>query len=218
MANEFVISSGHGKYVSGAAKYINEVEEARKVVNEVYNHLQELNCAVYKFHDDTSKNQRDNVNNIVKYHNSKNRDLDISVHFNAAKTTHDPMGIEVLYVSNTGKAIAEKVVNEIAKVSGLKNRGAKKRADLGFLNGTEQPAILIEVCFVDSTADVAIYKEKFNEICKAIAESVSGKKLPEKPVVKEENPKILTGGLTPSALKEVENFLKERNMYYKIVK
>jgi N-acetylmuramoyl-L-alanine amidase len=217
MANEIVISSGHGKYVSGAAKYINEVEEARKVVNEVYNILQELNCAVYKFHDDESKNQRDNVNNIVKYHNSKNRDLDISIHFNAFETTHENKGVEVLYISKTGGAIAEKVSEAISKASGLKNRGAKKRTDLGFLK-TEQPAILIEVCFVDSTADVAIYKDKFDEICKAIAETVSGKKLPEKPVVVEPNPKILTGGLTPEALKEVENFLQERNMYYKIVK
>ncbi|MGG3890033.1 hypothetical protein [Metabacillus fastidiosus] len=45
----------------------------------------------------------------------------------------------------------------------------KKRTNLGFLNGTNKPAILIEVCFVDSKGDVQIYKNKFDEICIAIA-------------------------------------------------
>ena len=38
---------------------------------------------------------------------------------------------------------------------GFINRGAKKRTDLFFLNNTEMPAILMEVCFVDSEADTS---------------------------------------------------------------
>ena len=63
----------------------------------------------------------------------------------------------------------------IADTSGLKNRGAKLRNDLTFLNGTKKPAILLEVCFVDSAADAAIYLAKFDEICRTIAEAISGK-------------------------------------------
>jgi N-acetylmuramoyl-L-alanine amidase len=37
------------------------------------------------------------------------------------------------------------------------------------------PAILIEVCFVDSEADVALYGEQFDEICKAIANVLAGR-------------------------------------------
>lgn len=179
MAN-YIISSGHGKHVAGANGYINEVTEARKVVNRVASLLNNSGHDTIKHHDNTTRNQRDNVNGIVDYHNSKSRKVDVSVHFNAFKTTNDPMGVEVLYISNNGKKIAEKVSSAIAKVSGLKNRGAKKRTNLGFLNGTEKPAILIEVCFVDSKADVNIYKDKFDEICKAIAESLSGGKVSER--------------------------------------
>jgi len=40
--------------------------------------------------------------------------------------------VEVLYVSEAGKVIAEKVAAAISKVSGLKNRGAKKELILDF--------------------------------------------------------------------------------------
>ena len=60
------------------------------------------------------------------------------------------MGCEVLYVSSTGMEIADEVVDQICEASGLINRGPKKRTDLAFLNNTEEPAILIETCFVDS--------------------------------------------------------------------
>lgn len=176
---KFAISSGHGLFVRGAANKtfgMDEVNEARKVVEITAKYLKNLGETVHVFHDNTSKTQRDNINTIVKYHNSKVRDLDISVHFNAAAETSSARGVEVLYVSNTGKPIAEKVSKAIADASGLKNRGAKKRDDLGFLNGTNKPAILIEVCFVDSKEDTRLYKAKLEEICKAIAETVSGKK------------------------------------------
>ena len=48
------------------------------------------------------------------------------------------------------------------------NRGAKKRTDLYFLNQTQMPAILLEICFVDSEKDAALYNEHFEEICDAI--------------------------------------------------
>lgn len=178
--NKFYISSGHGKYVRGASSYLDEVNEARKIVERVADNLKSIGCTVYEFHDNSSRSQRDNINTIVRNHNSKQRDLDISVHLNAASKTNDPRGVEVLYVSNAGKQVAKKVSEAISKASGLKNRGAKKRTNLGFLNGTSKTAILIEVCFVDSKADVEIYKAKFNEICEAIAESLSDKQVSNK--------------------------------------
>lgn len=172
---KIVISSGHGLHVRGANNFIDEVNEARRVVSQVVKYLKELQVEVSEYHDNTSKTQRDNINRIVAFHNSKERDLDVSVHLNAASKTDGPRGVEVLYVSESGRVIAEKVSESIAKASGLRNRGAKIRTDLGFLNITKKTAIIIEVCFVDSKADVEIYHNKFNEICKAIAESLTGK-------------------------------------------
>jgi hypothetical protein len=131
--------------------------------------------SVEKFHDDKSTSQNENLNRIVDFHNAKTRDLDVSVHFNAFEDTGAPMGTECLFV--TQSVLAENVAKEVAKVSGLKNRGPKKRTDLFFLNNTEKPAILIEVCFVDSTADAGLYNEGFTAICIGIAEAVSGEKI-----------------------------------------
>ena len=169
-----VISSGHGKHIRGASGYIDEVDEARLVVESVADALRESGVEVTTYHDDVSDSQSENLDRIVDFHNSKTRDLDISVHFNAYQTTSKPMGCEVLYVSSTGMEIADEVVDRICDASGLINRGPKKRTDLAFLNGTEEPAILIETCFVDSRADCDIYAENYDLICSAIADAISG--------------------------------------------
>jgi len=162
-----VISSGHGKYVRGASGLIDEVDEARKVVPEVVKWLTVSGHEVVEFHDDTSTTQDQNLKTIVNYHNSQTRDLDVSVHFNAYVPTDGGRGVEVLYV--TQDTIAEEVARAISAVSGLIDRGAHHRSDLYFLNGTEEPSVLIEVCFVDAAADVEQYNEHFVEICAAIA-------------------------------------------------
>jgi N-acetylmuramoyl-L-alanine amidase len=173
-----VISSGHGLKVRGASGYIDEVDEARLVVESVADALRESGVEVTTYHDDVSNTQSENLDRIVDFHNSKTRDLDISVHFNAYQTTSKPMGCEVLYVSSTGMEIADEVVDRICDASGLINRGPKKRTDLAFLNGTEEPAILIETCFVDSVADVDIYHENYDVICGAIADAIAGEITP----------------------------------------
>jgi hypothetical protein len=77
-----------------------------------------------------------------------------------------------LYV--TQSALAAEVSAAIADAGELINRGGKKRTDLFFLNSTEMPAILIEVCFVDSEADAELYEENFEAICDAIADVLGG--------------------------------------------
>jgi N-acetylmuramoyl-L-alanine amidase len=164
---KIVISSGHGKYVRGASGLIDEVDEARKVVEEVSERLAKNGHEVVVFHDDTSTSQNENLNTIVNFHNSQERDIDVSVHFNAYVPTDGGRGTEVLYV--TQEDIATRVSQAIAAAGGLINRGAHYRSDLFFLNGTDEPSILIEVCFVDAAADVEAYQANFDEICKAIA-------------------------------------------------
>ncbi|MED3660868.1 N-acetylmuramoyl-L-alanine amidase [Ureibacillus sp. FSL K6-8385] len=164
------ISSGHFGPGTGARDIIDEVTEARKVVDRVSYLLRNAGITVHKIVDNQSKTQSQNLNYLIAQHNAKKRDLDVSIHFNASgKRTDLPIGTEVLYRSDSMRAFAAKVSQSIAAASGLKNRGAKKRAELAFLRGTNKPAILIEVCFVNSTEDVRIYRAKFNDICEAIA-------------------------------------------------
>jgi N-acetylmuramoyl-L-alanine amidase len=126
---------------------------------------------VKTFHDNTSTSQSQNLNTIVAYHNSQNRDLDVSVHFNAFDG--NAQGTEVLFV--TQEALARDVSAAISAAGGFTNRGAKKRTDLAFLNGTHEPAILLEVCFCDSRVDSDKYNAKFEAICTAIADVLGGK-------------------------------------------
>jgi N-acetylmuramoyl-L-alanine amidase len=167
-----VISSGHGKLVRGASGVIDEVDEARRVVERVADKLEARGVDVTVFHDNTSTTQSENLDCIVAFHNSQQRDLDVSVHFNAYVETENPMGTEVLYV--TQGALAGEMSAAIADAGDFIDRGAKKRTDLAFLNGTEMPSILIETCFVDSSADAAAYEACFDAICESIATVLGG--------------------------------------------
>jgi N-acetylmuramoyl-L-alanine amidase len=165
-----VLSSGHGALVPGASDIIDEVEEARRVVDRVADFLKALSVDVIVFHDDSSTSQDENLDTIVAFHNAQQRDLDCSIHFNAFQPTDGPRGTEVLYL--TQDMLADDMASAIANAGGLLNRGGKYRDDLAFLNDTDEPAILVEVCFVDSEADVAAYQDRFDEICEAIARSI----------------------------------------------
>jgi len=156
-----VISSGHGLYVRGAAGIIDEVDEARRVTDRLAEVLDGYGVDVTVFHDDTSKSQKENLWTITDFHNSQERDLDISVHFNAFEQRDQPVGTEVWYV--TQQELAKHLSAAMATV-GFIDRGAKFSDGLHFLNQTTMPSVLLEVCFVDSTADCDIYHRHFEAL------------------------------------------------------
>ena len=165
---KIAISSGHGKHVQGADEYMNEVEQARRVVEHVAEELEAAGVEAFIFHDNTSKTQDENLEAIVAFHNSQVRDYDVSVHFNAFEPTSEPRGTECCYL--TQKELAAQISGTISRNGDLIDRGAKVRSDLYFLNSTDMPAILIETCFVDSKADVDNYQLNFGMICAGIAD------------------------------------------------
>ena len=169
--NQVNISSGHSINCQGAKDIINEVTEARKVVDRVYEIIKASGKQCYKYHD-TSSSSTQNLVNIVNWHNGFKDGVDVSIHFNAYTHINKPMGTEVCYYSNSSLAAA--VSKEIATAGGFIDRGAKQRTGLYFLKHTNKPAILIEVCFVDSVADVNLYRANFERICQAIAKSLIG--------------------------------------------
>jgi len=166
------ISSGHGARIPGAVGILDEVREARRVVRRVAGHLREMGVTVHEFHDDESDTPWRNLDAIVNWHNRQKRCLDVSAHFNAFSPTDGPRGTEVLHLPGSGKDMAARVSKAVAEAGGFRDRGPKMRNDLGFLNRAEKPAILIEVCFVDSAEDARLYGENFDAICRAIAEAL----------------------------------------------
>lgn len=176
--NQVNISSGHSINCQGARDIINEVTEARKVVDRVYEIIKASGKQCYKYHD-TSSSSTQNLVNIVNWHNGFKDGVDVSIHFNAYTHINKPMGTEVCYYSNS--SLAATVSKEVATAGGFINRGAKQRTGLYFLKHTNKPAILIEVCFVDSVADVNLYRANFERICQAIAKSLIGSVVAQAP-------------------------------------
>ena len=172
-----VISSGHGLNIQGADEIVNEVEEARKVVNRVAEMLTSAGVWVAVFHDNTSNEQNENLEAICDFHNSQTRDLDVSVHFNMYNG--EAHGTEVFATSQL--ELARDVASEIAINSGLTDRGGKDGSHLYFINHTEEGAILIEVCFIDHQGDVDKYHRYFEDICQAIAETVGSISIDDAP-------------------------------------
>lgn len=166
----FTISPGHYGKGTGASDIIDEVAEAIRVAKQVATNLRKSNVTANYIEDNVNKTQSANIPWLIAQHNKTIRQLDVSIHFNKVGARTDrAFGVEVLHYGDSTKALAANVSKAIATVSGLKNRGAKQRTDLGILKGTNKPCILIEVCFVESTADVALYRKHFESICSAIS-------------------------------------------------
>ena len=193
---KIVISSGHGKYISGAVGPspwgIHEHTEAVKVVNEAAAVMRSMGVEVITYEDTVSKYQSSNLDRICDFHNAQGtHDLDVSIHFNSTDPQPSgPVGCEVFYKSSAGKTVAQRTVDKICTASGLKNRGPKTE-NFAFLNNTNEVAVLVEVCFVNSHADCDIYRDRFSEICVAIAEGLSDEQAgqqPDRPPVPERPP------------------------------
>lgn len=179
MYSQINISSGHSINCQGASDIINEVTEARKVVDRIYEMCKAIGIEVYKYHD-TSSSSSQNLANIANWHNKFKDGIDISIHFNCYQHTSNSMGTEVCYYSQS--QLASKVSSAISKASGLKDRGGKERKGLYVLRNTNKPMLLIEVCFCDSSYDVQKYRENFDSICSAIIEALTGKVYMSRPV------------------------------------
>ena len=180
------VHAGHnpdGMIACGAIGLIKESTENRKVKDEVIRLLKIAGHTVYDCTVNDGKSVGDIVNKQVKKSNAQELDLTVSIHFNAgagdSKGNGSTTGVEVLMTSIDGikKTTGERICANVAKL-GYKNRGNKKRTNLGFLNNTTAKAILVECCFVDDKDDIGKYNYK--TMAKAIAEGIHGSTITEK--------------------------------------
>lgn len=181
------IHAGHNapnKVASGAVGYIDESEQARLVKNAVMGYLKQQGHTVYDCTCDNGTSVKDVLNKIVTQCNTHNVDIDVSIHFNAyerTKSDNQIKGTEVLVYSKKSKSVkyADRTLKAISQL-GFTNRGLKERPDLTFLKKTDNPAMLIEVCFVDDEDDYMLYQNLgIQKIAKAITYGITGEKVPE---------------------------------------
>jgi len=174
------ISSGHGLHVPGAHTiHANEVLEARRITQDVARRLRirsshQRPLSVFEFHDDNSRNQNDNLNNIIGWHNGlENIDCHVSVHFNAvAGMMQTGIGVETWFREQSDQPLAAHVTDLIAGASGLRNRGARNSTQLRFLNMVRGSRILLEIAFINSDTDMRLYRNNYEAICDAIVDGL----------------------------------------------
>lgn len=172
------ISAGHnpdGKVACGAIGLKKESTQARKVTKKVIKYLKESGHTVYDCTVNNGTSPKDVLNKIIYKHNSSYSDLDVSIHFNVGvkdtKGNGKTTGVEVfvLNVLKEPTRVADNVCKEIASL-GFRNRGVKPNSNLAFLNSTNAPSMLIEVCFLDDADDVKIYNA--DKVAKAIVKGI----------------------------------------------
>ena len=74
--------------------------------------------------------------------NSGGYDLVVELHLNAS-ALHNARGCEVLYISDAGKIVAQRIQAQLATV--FKDRGIQKRSGLYMLNSTKPVAVMLGI-------------------------------------------------------------------------
>lgn len=172
---KIAIRGGHCPKVPGASGILNEVTEDRKVKDAVIKYLKQLGHEVYDVTPpDSMATSSGDLAHGVNEANRLKVDIFASIHFNAFNGTAN--GTEVCVYSPHD--YAQRVVDNITKL-GFKYRGQKTRTNLYELKNTSMKAMIVEVCFVDSTIDAEIYKRVGHDaVGKAIAEGIVNQTVP----------------------------------------
>ena len=169
---KIAVRGGHCPNVPGSRGIIDELKEDRLVKNAVIKYLNQMGVSVLDATppDSTSSSSADLSYGVNKA-NNWGADLFVSIHFNNAYSTYNgALGTEVCVYSEYD--IAGRVVNKMASL-GFRNRGQKVRTGLYELKHTSMKSMIVEVCFVEATEDVALYKKVgYDYIGKTIAEAL----------------------------------------------
>ena len=169
---KIVVRGGHCPKVTGASALLNELTEDRKVKDSVIKYLKQLGINVLDVTPpDTTSSSSSDLSYGVNEANNWGADLFVSIHFNNAYSSYNgALGTEVCVYSEYDTA--KRVVNKMVSL-GFKNRGQKVRTGLYELRHTSMKSMIVEVCFVEATEDVALYKKLgYDKIGKTIAEAI----------------------------------------------
>ena len=179
---KIAVRGGHNFKAKGALGIIDETIENRKVYKAL---IKYLNIAGHNVIDVTPGECDVNTDLYLGVQKAKenNSELFLSIHFDKAYDKYEgPLGTGTWIYGRGGKAeiYAKRIVDNLSKGTGLKNRGVKENSKLYELRKTSMPAVLVEVCFCEATEDVRIYREKGPDLIgKLIAEAINEKEIEE---------------------------------------
>jgi N-acetylmuramoyl-L-alanine amidase len=155
---------------SGAEGIKSENKLTMEVGNKVIAKLENLGHTVIACKPNSASTVNQSLGSRCEKANSNRVDIFVSIHFNAFNGQAN--GTEVFAISDAGKKVAQKVLDEIVKL-GFFNRGVKSGSHLYVLRRTNMPGILIECCFIDSAKDIQLYDGE--TMANAIVAGLTGK-------------------------------------------
>lgn len=171
---KYSIHAGHnpdGLVASGAAGFMKESVENRKIVNYIMSHVDEKEEAVIcDVTVNDGKSQNDILQRLCQRMNSLMSEINISIHLNAGGGS----GVECWTYGASDEAgrLAKKIGEKISAL-GFRNRGVKQSKTLYILRHTVQPTIIVEVCFVDTERDYERYRMiGYEKIAEAIMDAL----------------------------------------------
>lgn len=105
--------------------------------------------------------------------NNAGADYFVSIHRNSSENNNQYSGVETLVFNDSGiKAIMARNINAQLEKVGFNNLGVTERPNLVVLKRTQMPAVLVEVGFINTDADNALFDSRFYEIAQAIADGI----------------------------------------------
>ena len=164
------IDMGHNYHCGGASGLLDETDENRVVGNKVISVLEKSGYTVVNCTDEDGTTESQELKNRTNKANNQELDLFISIHFNAGGGN----GTEIYYNSKCNssmQALANTIGSNVANSCDFNYRGCQS-ATYYVLKNNKNPAMLLEVCFVDSSTD----KQRYNadKVAKAIVNSIKG--------------------------------------------
>ena len=105
--------------------------------------------------------------------NNAQGDLFVSFHRNSSERPNQYNGVQSLVYGGSPLAdrVAENVNENLAQI-GFRNIGTDQRRELVVLRRTAMPAVLLEVGFINSDQDNALFDQNFSEIADAIVTGI----------------------------------------------
>jgi N-acetylmuramoyl-L-alanine amidase len=154
---------GHNARTPGAAgNGLREHEVAQTIHEKFIKVTKAVDCT-----DDAGTTANANLVNIVDRMNRVGKSYHVSHHLNAFNGQAN--GFEVWYFAGneTARKLAQAICDEVCKVTGWINRGAKATTSLYVIRASVGTAVLIEWGFIDNKRDMDILSEKMDDAVNA---------------------------------------------------
>lgn len=169
----FALMVGHGRSLDGSwdcGCAYQEYTEAALMLDIVKVAAAWLRKSGVQIITDADDANNRNMKSSVAWANQKGTKYYMSVHCDYYKAT---AGVMPLYVSASGKKMADKIGKSIAKQMDMKWKGSCRRTDLYELNATKMTAVILETGSIKADlSKLKDYKDYGKALAKAICEFI----------------------------------------------